>query len=98
MKTVGILAPMELEYLPILQRLQGAETRMLGGTRCTIDTPDILSCLDVMVEGPFIEAEKDITLKFRGSANQRIIDVPATLATGAIQLWQDDPAFTRGTI
>ena len=71
---------------------------VLGGSRCTIDTPDILSCIDVMVEGPFIEAEKDITLKFRGSANQRIIDVPATLATNVIQLWQDDPAFARGTI
>lgn len=71
---------------------------VLGGSRCTIDTPDILSCIDIMVEGPFIEAEKDITLKFRGSANQRIIDVPATLATNVIQLWQDDPAFARGTI
>ncbi|MBQ9020757.1 MAG: anaerobic ribonucleoside-triphosphate reductase activating protein [Eggerthellaceae bacterium] len=69
---------------------------MLGGARCTIDTPDILSCIDVMVEGPFIEAEKDITLTFRGSANQRIIDVPATLAAGTIQLWSDDPAFARG--
>ena len=71
---------------------------VLGGSRCTIDTPDILSCIDVMVEGPFVEAEKDITLKFRGSANQRIIDVPATLATNVIQLWQDNPAFARGTI
>ena len=71
---------------------------VLGGSRCTIDTPDILSCIDVMVEGPYIEADKDITLKFRGSANQRIIDVPATLAAGAIQLWSDDPAFERGTM
>lgn len=71
---------------------------VLGGARCTIDTADILSCVDVMVEGPFIEAEKDITLRFRGSANQRIIDVPATLAAGAVQLWHEDPALARGTI
>lgn len=74
------------------------EDLVLGGPRCTIDTADLLSCVDVLVDGPFIEAEKDITLRFRGSANQRIIDVPATLAAGAIQLWSDDPAFARGTM
>ncbi|MBR6555446.1 MAG: 5'-methylthioadenosine/adenosylhomocysteine nucleosidase, partial [Clostridia bacterium] len=36
MKTVGILAPMELEYLPLLEKLQEAETCVLGGTRCTV--------------------------------------------------------------
>lgn len=72
------------------------EDLVLGGARCTIDTPQILQCLDVLVDGPFIEGKKDISLKFRGSANQRIIDVPATLAAGAIQLLQDDPAFARG--
>ena len=36
MKTIAILAPMELEYLPVLQQLQEAETHLLGGTRCTI--------------------------------------------------------------
>lgn len=72
------------------------EDLVLGGARCTIDTPEMLRCIDVLVDGPYVEAEKDITLKFRGSANQRIIDVPATLASGAVQLWQDDPAFTRG--
>ncbi|MBQ9069542.1 MAG: anaerobic ribonucleoside-triphosphate reductase activating protein [Eggerthellaceae bacterium] len=71
---------------------------VLGGDRCTIDTPDILSCVDVLVEGPFVEAEKDVGLKFRGSANQRIIDMPATLATGTVQLWADDPAFDRGIL
>lgn len=35
MKTIAILAPMELEYLPVLQQLQNAETHLLGGTRCT---------------------------------------------------------------
>ena len=36
MKTVGILAPMELEYLPLLKKLQETETCVLGGTRCTV--------------------------------------------------------------
>lgn len=71
------------------------EDLILGGPRCTVDTADILNCLDVMVDGLFVEDLKDITLRFRGSSNQRIIDVPATLAAGAIQIWQDDPALAR---
>ena len=43
--------------------------------------------LDVLVEGPFVEAERDISLHFRGSRNQRLIDIPRTLATGTIALW-----------
>lgn len=47
----------------------------------------ILPLVDVLVDGPFIEAEKDLTLKFRGSKNQRIIDVPKSiLQTKAILL------------
>lgn len=43
-------------------------------------TDRILSCIDVLVDGPWHQDEYDITLRFRGSKNQRIIDVPATLA------------------
>lgn len=43
-----------------------------------------LSLCDVLVDGPFILAERDITLPFRGSRNQRIIDVPATLKAGRV--------------
>ncbi len=58
-------------------------------------TDRILDCLDVLVDGPFVQDEYDITLRFRGSANQRIIDVPATLeSAGGVVPWQDDPAFT----
>jgi anaerobic ribonucleoside-triphosphate reductase activating protein len=41
-------------------------------------TDTILDNIDVLVDGPFIEEKKDISLKFRGSSNQRIIDVPMT--------------------
>jgi anaerobic ribonucleoside-triphosphate reductase activating protein len=61
-------------------------------------TPRILSCLDVLVDGPFIEGEKDITLRFRGSANQRLIDVPASLRAGEVVLWRDDPVFESHTM
>jgi anaerobic ribonucleoside-triphosphate reductase activating protein len=39
--------------------------------------------LDLLVDGPFVEAQKSIELKFRGSANQRVLDVPASLAARA---------------
>lgn len=41
--------------------------------------PDLLKFIDVMVDGPFIEELKDISLTFRGSSNQRIINVPESL-------------------
>ena len=58
-----------------------------GNTRCHGEyTDELLSCIDVLVDGEFHLEEKDISLRFRGSANQRIIDVPATLEKGAIVL------------
>lgn len=53
----------------------------------------ILDLIDVLVDGRFVQAQKDITLRFRGSANQRLIDVPATLAAGEVVWWQDEPVF-----
>lgn len=41
-------------------------------------TENIMNSIDVLVDGPFIEEKKDITLKFRGSSNQRLINVPMT--------------------
>ncbi len=49
---------------------------------------DVIRELDVLVDGPFIEAERDISLRFRGSRNQRLIDVQASLSTGCLTLWQ----------
>lgn len=42
----------------------------------------MLACIDVLVDGRFIEARRDLNLRFRGSSNQRILNVPATLAAG----------------
>ena len=41
------------------------------------------------MDGPFVEAKKNLSLRFRGSENQRLIDVPASLRQGEIVLWQD---------
>ncbi|MGN1350020.1 MAG: anaerobic ribonucleoside-triphosphate reductase activating protein [Anaerovoracaceae bacterium] len=49
----------------------------------------MLSCIDVLVDGEFQEDKKVIDLRFRGSTNQRIIDVKKTLETDEIVLWQD---------
>ena len=46
--------------------------------------PGALKVIDVMVDGPFVEDLKDISLTFRGSSNQRIIDVPESLKTGRV--------------
>ena len=59
-------------------------------------TREYLSYLDVLVDGPFIEAKKNLTLRFRGSENQRLIDVPRSLASGEIVLWEDWQGDARG--
>ena len=50
---------------------------------------ELLSMLDVLVDGRFVEALKDISLRFRGSSNQRLIDMKKTLASGEIVLLPD---------
>ena len=52
-------------------------------------TREFLSYLDVLVDGPFIEEKKNLSLRFRGSENQRLIDVPASLKAGEVILWED---------
>lgn len=60
------------------------------------DTREYLSYVDVLVDGPFIEEKKNLSLRFRGSENQRMIDVPASLAAGTIIPWQDWQGEGRG--
>ena len=50
-------------------------------------TEELISLFDVLVDGPFMEELKNIRLKFRGSANQRIIDVKKTLQNEKIVLY-----------
>lgn len=59
-------------------------------------TKEYLSYLDVLVDGPFIEAKKNLSLRFRGSENQRLIHVPASLAAGEVILWEDWQGERRG--
>lgn len=53
-------------------------------------TREILSYIDVLVDGPFIEEQKNLNLQFKGSENQRIIDMKKTLSSGSIVLWSED--------
>ena len=50
-------------------------------------TREILSYLDVLVDGEFVQEKKDISLRFRGSSNQRLIDLPKTLAADSVIWW-----------
>ena len=52
-------------------------------------TDAMLSLVDVLVDGRFVEALKDISLRFRGSSNQRLIDLNATRRAGEIVLLPD---------
>ena len=49
----------------------------------------MLEQIDYLVDGPFVMEKKNISLKFRGSSNQRIIDVKKTLETGEVVLWEE---------
>lgn len=53
------------------------------------ETKEMLSYIDVLVDGKFVLSLKDLMLKYRGSSNQRIIDVRKSLATNKVILWED---------
>lgn len=83
-----------------LEELQGkipdGEKLTDGDDRCartahvrTEVTDEMLSLLDVLVDGRFVERLKDLSLDFRGSSNQRLIDMKKTLAQGEVVLWEN---------
>lgn len=53
-------------------------------------TRELLGCIDILVDGEFHQQEKDLTLRFKGSRNQRIIDVKASRQADAVVLWDPD--------
>ena len=59
-------------------------------------TREYLSYMDVLVDGPFIQSRKNLTLRFRGSDNQRLIDVPESLSRGEVVIWEDWQGDGRG--
>ena len=65
--------------------------------RCEV-TDELLSLLDVLVDGRFVQAEHDISLRFRGSRNQRLLDVPRSLAAHRPVWWQDEKVFATHTM
>lgn len=61
---------------------------LTGDSRAVCEvTNEMLSMLDVLVDGEFIEAKRNISLRFRGSENQRLIDMNKTRKAGKIVLW-----------
>ena len=71
------------------EQLTGKE---LSPARCEV-TDELLALLDVLVDGRFVQAEHDISLRFRGSRNQRLLDVPKSLAAGQPVWWEDEKVF-----
>ena len=65
--------------------------QLTSGTHrtCIPETGEMLRLMDVLVDGPFVEAKKNIRLRFRGSENQRIIDVKKTFAENRIVEWEE---------
>ena len=65
------------------------DTELLSGKAGDTETVRrMLSCIDVLVDGRYIEALHDITLLFRGSSNQRLIDLRRTEEAGKVVLWE----------
>lgn len=63
------------------------EDLLPGGIRHYDVTDEIMNAIDVLVDGRFLLGEKDITLRFRGSRNQRLIDMKRTRQEGQVVLW-----------
>ena len=88
--------------LPLLRRLKAEYPRKtvwcysgytydeltgVSRARCEV-TDEMLSLIDVLVDGEFVLEKKNISLRFRGSENQRIIDLPKTREQGGVVLWE----------
>ena len=62
------------------------------------ETEELLSYVDILVDGPFVEEKKSLGIRFRGSTNQRVIDMNKTRSTGCITIWdgcKEDRIYMR---
>lgn len=66
------------------------EDIIAGNVGDKLTAVSMLSLIDILVDGEFIEEQKDLHLRFRGSANQRIIDVKKSLRADKIVFWDDE--------
>ena len=69
------------------EELTGEELTGTSRARCDV-TDEMLSLLDVLVDGEFIEAQRNLSLRFRGSENQRLLDLHASLKKGRAVPWR----------
>lgn len=92
------------DLMPILQRIRVAfpqkdiwvftgfvletELQQPSNARCEI-TDELLAQIDVLVDGRYVEALRDLSLQFRGSSNQRIIDLNRSRVAGETVLWSE---------
>ena len=58
-----------------------------GGRKHTHCTDEMLSMIDILVDGPYKEELRSLSLQFRGSSNQRVIDMKKTLLEGKVVIW-----------
>ena len=68
-------------------RLEDELLRSGSYPRCEV-TDELLACINVLVDGRFVKELKDISLQFRGSRNQRVIDMDRTREAGKITIWE----------
>ena len=63
--------------------------QLMGQAETDPDIAALMAVTDVLVDGPFILEQRDIGLAFRGSANQRLLDLPASILQGQPVEWHD---------
>ena len=67
------------------------EKDLLSGRLCDFSiTQRMLNCIDILVDGKFVEEKKNLKLRFKGSENQRIIDVRKSIKENKVILWKGD--------
>lgn len=92
LKQIRILYPIKTIWLYTGYTLEQILQPLLINTIPTEEEEkriDIVKMVDVLVDGPYIDAQRDITLKWRGSANQRVINIPETLKQQKVALYCD---------